>query len=544
MLQQEILETLRGLHRPLSPTDDLVLSLSVEEWMRLRGQVHCLARAEATDLGSPGHVKAATVALQGLNPNELFALVEQSGFLPEIADAPKTSALGEFLVSELRNAPGPMVEKLWRAVWAGDHKLSLFQKLDWPLAGRQIERILDDLALTLEKMPPEDNGDTLRALAKLIGHVGSLKGQTDVLAPGLVRAIAAGALHRFPMFERALRQLSSNHSLALAVLYQLGEHYLRTQRPFAQQRLSMTALALLLRQLDPAGASWLQQAKHSNLSDTLRGGLLWIGGIYSGKESSEVQACVDLIVRDIAPSKTIQPSLIEALAGLVDVTVRFSEAEGESLETRLRSLRRLSEGTPQSVLGRELLLAGPHLLGRVSARAWEEQGSILMRAAAADDLTASIALLNWPQPLDRELLNRIWQTVERNHKTTDLLTRLWETKFGIQRIGEELHLARGPLSAGLKACFSACTPVDATMEQACQLMAELLDHSLHLSVSATQSLLDTTLIRIPLGRLEMTSSLRELVEEFLAEEPGPYSDHAPHRLLSSFYYRQWAPGRS
>jgi hypothetical protein len=167
-----------------------------------------------------------------------------------------------------------------------------------------------------------------------------------------------------------------------------------------------------------------------------------------------------------------------------------------------------------------------------------------LRAAAADDLPASIALLNWPQTLDQELLNRLWQTVERNCKATDLLTRLWEAKPGIQRIGEEFHASRGNVSAGLKACFSACTPVNSTMEQACQLIAEMLDHSLHLSASATQSLLDTTLNRIPPGRLEMTSSLRELTEEFLAEEPGPYSNQAPHRLLSSFYYRQWAPGRS
>lgn len=545
MLQQQIMELFRSLHRPEAPSDDLVLSLSVEEWMRLRGHVLCLARAEPAELDGPGEVRAAATALQGgLNPNELFALVEQSGFLPEVAEAREASALREFLAKELRDAPGPMVEKLWRATWTGDHSLSLFRRLDWPLGSRQVERVLNELAKSMENVSREDNGTTAQALARLLGHLGSLEGQNGGLAPSLVRAVAAGASYRFPLFERALLELPPSVSLAKGVFQQLGEHYLRKQRPFTKERLSMAALAILLKQLDPTGTSWLDAAKQSRVTDTLRGGLLWVGGIYSEEETCEVRACVDVIVGDITAASRVQPSLLDPLAGLIDVTVRFSEAEGEPLASRMRDLRRLSDRLPRTVLARELLLSGPHLFGRVSERAWQGQKSRTLKAAAADDPAASIALLNWPEPVESELTPRLWRTVDRNTKEEELLARLWETKHGIESIGQKLHRRSGPLSAGLKACFSSCTPVNRTMGQACQLIAQLLERSLRLSPSETQSLLDTTILRIPPGRVEMSSALKELVEEFLVEEPGPYSDQTAHHRLSSFYFRQWAPDRS
>ena len=549
MLQQEIHRLLREFHRPSSPTDDVVLTLSVEEWMRLRGHVLSMARAPMEELDCPGEVRAAAVALDGLNANELFSLVEQSGFLGEVAGAAKNSALAEHLSRELRNAPGPMVERLWRAVWVGDHRLRVFQRLEWPLKAHQVKSLLGDIAGRLEALPKEDNGRTPRALARLVGDLPSFFGQGDCpglvgLARELVDAVAAGAAHRFPLFERTIRQgTPRSESLALEILQTLGSHYLKTQRNFARERLSMAALALAIGQVDPVGSAWLQEWERKNLTQAHRSALLWVGGIYEPTPGTPgVAARIDELLEAMVTSSSVQASFGEGLAGLVDVMARFSTAEGEPLEKRLRTLRQVADHSASGdALGRELYLFTPHLYGRVSDRVWKVHGDRLARALKSGVASAAIALLGRPDFVTKEDSNAAWKTLSTLHNGGDLLPRLWETSAGIHRLKERFWSIPKPVPPLLQGCFTNCCPTAATMGDACDLVGDLLNRSLDLKASELQSFLDTTLLRIPPGRLEMTPSLRDLVEEFLSEAPAAFGEGQPHRSLSTFYYRQWAP---
>jgi hypothetical protein len=548
VLQQEIAKLLREFHRPSSPTDDVVLTLSVEEWMRLRGHVLCMARAPMEELDCPGEVRAAAVALDGLNANELFSLVEQSGFLAVVAGAAKDSALAEHLSRELRKAPGPLVKRLWRSVWAGEHRLRVFQNLDWPLKIHQIRELLTELSKKSEALALEDNGSTPRAWTRLLRVLPTFFHDADCpdvegLASGFVEAVAAGAAHRFPLMERTIRRgTPRSESLALAVLSYLGKGYFKTQRPFARERLSMAALALAVDQIDPSGGAWLQEWQRKDLTDTNKSALLWVGGISAWThESGGVAARIDDFLEEVEKSRRVQLSLVEGLAGMVDVMARFSTVEGDPLERRWRTLRRIVERPDLGEeLGNELFLFSPHLYSRVSERVWNAHKDRMARALRANSVSAALATLGRPDSVPREESEMAWSVLTKMRQGAELLPRLWETAAGIGRLKERLWIPSRGGQPLLQACFSSCYPSAGTMDEACALVAYLLERCLQLAAPTLQSLLDTTLLRIPPGRLEMNPSLRGLVEEFLSEAPAAFGEGQPHRSLSTFYHRQWA----